>query len=274
MSYKYSRKVSYCIAGTIFDPPWLWQRILYIQLGTAAESTDLRHLQRLQCFSLAKCLGLCRSCDQCWGGSQASVGPYGLKLELHGTLAIVFVNTESTWTWSPFYQLWHFIPNSWLPLAKIVSATLVIPTKQHCWNLTQFGRRYQGFQHVSTIWNAPGQVAAYNMLSPTCKTRAGRVVLASKRMWAIQFNGEATAAKKGAVWRCCDWNWNGNSHPWLLSCLLEGDPSQRRLIRGSINEVPTMQLKNKEEHMLYHLHFLREWICTNLFLTHLLPAID
>ena len=126
MSYKYSRKVSYCIAGTIFDPPWLWQRILYIQLGTAAESTDLRHLQRLQCFSLAKCLGLCRSCDQCWGGSQASVGPYGLKLELHGTLAIVFVNTESTWTWSPFYQLWHFIPNSWLPLAKIVSATLVI----------------------------------------------------------------------------------------------------------------------------------------------------
>ena len=29
----------------------------------------------------------------------------------------------------------------------------------------------------------------------------------------------------------------------LAAQLFEGDPSQRRVIRGSINEVPTMQLK-------------------------------
>lgn len=148
-----------------------------------------------------------------------------------------------------------FFPNSWLPLARIVSVTLVI----HSYATAllkpdpNLASAIQGF--------APGQVAAYNMHSPTCKTRAGRVVLASKRMWAIRFNGEATA------------EWMGSSHLWLLSCLLEGDPSQRRLIRGSINEVPTMQLKQWGRCCIICVFLGHEFAPTGFWLICFLPLI-
>ena len=246
-------------AGTIFDPPWLWQRILYFQLGTAAESTDLWHLQCLQRFSLAKCLELCRSCDQCWGRSQASVGPYGWKLELHGTLAIVFVNYSlckhgldlNLESISPV--LVFFFTNSWLPLARIISVTLVIYF--HARALLKLDPIWPPFSTFSTIWSAPGQVAAYNMLSPTCEIRAGLVVLASKRMWAIEFNGEAGGVKMLRL------DWMGSSHLWLLSCLKEIQAKEEWYVVPSMR-CQSCSWKNKEEHMLYHLRF------------HLHPAID
>ncbi len=249
-------------AGTIFDPPWLWQRILYFQLGTAAESTDLWHLQCLQRFSLAKCLELCRSCDQCRGRSQASVGPYGLKLELHGTLAIVFVNYSlckhgldlNLESISPVLV---FFTNSWLPLAKIISVTLVIYF--HARALLKLDPIWPP-STFSTIWSAPGQVAAYNMLSPTCEIRAGLVVLASKRMWAIQFNGEAGGVKmlrlEVPIFGC--------SVVWRRS---KPKKSDTWFHQWGANHAAEKIWKNT-------CCIMCVFICTNIFLTHLLPAID